>query len=234
MLAGIIFDFDGVIVDSERLHFRAFARILGRMGKTLTWEEYLSRYIGFDDRDVFREFLGRTVDAEGILEELLRRKGAEFRRMVEEEGVQPYPGAVELVREAHAKCAAALCSGALRTDVEPILESLGIAGLFAAMVTAEDVQRSKPDPESYRLVVERLRCATGSGEIRRENLVVLEDTPAGVRAAREAGLAVIAVANTHSAAELVQADAVLDSLERIGVDDLAEIATGSDGTENTK
>jgi beta-phosphoglucomutase len=221
MLAGVIFDFDGIIVDTEPLHYRAFQEILIPLGLGYSWAEYLRCYIGYDDRDAFRNtFLaaGRTL-ADGELEALIEAKGAAFQRIIAS-GVNPYSGVVELVRSIAGNLPLGLCSGALPSDIEPILRHLGIAGSFDAIITAADVRASKPDPESYALSVSRLISAHPAKGIMAGNCLAIEDTPAGIASARGAGLKVLAVTNSYPEEELTGADRIVASLADVNIQTL--------------
>jgi beta-phosphoglucomutase len=217
MLAAVIFDFDGIIVDTEPLHYKAFQEILVPLGLGYPWEEYLRRYIGFDDRDAFREAfrLGGRALHDRELQALIAEKGRAFQRTIAA-GVEPYPGVVELIRAIGGNLPLGLCSGALPSDIEPILEQLGIAALFDVIVTAADVQASKPDPASYLLAVAGLKEAYSAGGITAGNCLAIEDTPAGIASASAAGLQVLAVTNSHAEEELAGAGRVVSSLA--GVD----------------
>jgi HAD superfamily hydrolase (TIGR01509 family) len=213
MLAGVIFDFDGIIVDTEPLHYRAFQEILNPLGLGYPWEDYLRCYIGYDDRDAFRTtFLaaGRTI-GNGMLEKLIEAKGAAFQRIIAA-GVKPYPGVPELLRSISGNLPLGLCSGALPSDIEPILKHLGIAGSFDVIVTAADVRASKPDPESYSLTVTRLISVYPARGVTAGNCLAIEDTPAGIASAKVAGLKVMAVTNSYPKEELTNADQVVTSL----------------------
>ncbi len=224
MLAAVIFDFDGIIVDTEPLHYRAFQEILAPLGLGYSWEVYLRSYIGFDDRDAFRDAFrtaGRSLkDRE--LQALVEEKGAAFQRIVAS-GVEVYPGVVELVRSIAGKLPLALCSGALPSDIDPILKQLGIAGLFDVIVTAADVQASKPDPESYALAVARLKATYPDKEITPEICLAIEDTPAGITSARRAGLKVLAVTNSYPKEELTSADRIVTSLANENLQNLRNV-----------
>lgn len=187
----VIFDFDGVIADTERLHWQAFCEVLAPLGASYSWEEYEQDYIGFDDRDAIRTALKRAgVDsAEDLLVSLLKAKADVFPKLAA--GVEPFPGAVEAVRTSAERGPVALCTGALRSDVEPLLRSFGLLDVFAAIVTAEDVPHSKPDPACYRLAVDALGMPAA-------NCLAVEDTPYGLQAARSAGCQTLGVAQTHS------------------------------------
>ena len=217
MLSAVIFDFDGIIVDTEPLHYKAFQEVLVPLGFGYAWEEYLRHYIGFDDRDAFREAFragNKMIDAEE-LKSLIERKAAAFNRIIAS-GVKPYPGVVELIRSIQGDLPLGLCSGALSGDINPILKQLGITDAFDAMVTADEVAASKPDPESYLLAVERLAAVFPDKGISAGNCLAVEDTPAGIVSATGAGLKVLAVANSYPEERLTGAFRVVDSL--VGID----------------
>ena len=213
----VIFDFDGILVDTEPLHCEAFRKVLEPLGIGFTWQEYEDRYMGFDDRDAFREAFrihGKTLD-EDSLKELLTVKSVAFQEAIQG-GVRAYPGALSLVDSLHAQgLPLAISSGALRSDIAPILTQLGISRCFPLAVTADDVQRSKPDPESYRLAFARLKQAYPSRVSSAKGCLAIEDTPAGIRSAKGAGLTVLAVTNSYAVEELAEADYVADSLENV-------------------
>jgi beta-phosphoglucomutase len=218
MLKAVIFDFDGIIVDTEPIHYRAFQDVLKPLELGYSWEEYLERYIGFDDRDAFREVFrvaGRHLE-ERVLGDLITRKAEVFEEIVRK-GVKPYPGVLELIKSISGTIPMALCSGALERDITPILGQLGIQGSFDAVVTADDVKASKPDPESYTLAVQRLASAFTHSPIVPQDCLAIEDTPAGIASARAAGLKVLAVTNSYQAERLGDAAHVTDSLETIDV-----------------
>ena len=222
MLSAVIFDFDGIIVDTEPLHYRAFQAILEPLGLGYAWEEYVNLYMGFDDRDAFREAFrvhGRALD-DHELERLIDSKAAAFQDIISG-GVAPYPGVVELIASINGTLPLALCSGALRCDILPILEGLGLSDAFDVMVTAEEVSASKPDPASYALAVGRLAAVFPDQEIIPARCIAIEDTPAGIASATGAGIPVIAVTNSYPAEKLVAARRVVDSLAGVTVTDLA-------------
>ena len=214
--AAVLFDFDGVIVDSERVHFETMAAAMEGEGPAFDWDFYREKLMGFDDRGAFELLLGRA-GIEATAEEIgkrIARKAAVFGRAAAGGGVPAYPGAAELIRSCAGAGPVGLCSGALRGDVDPVLAALGVAGCFAAIVTAEDVERSKPDPACYRLCVERLAARFPGGGIEPGACVAIEDTADGIASARGAGLAVLGVATNMSAESLraAGAQAVVGSL----------------------
>ncbi len=195
-LAGVIFDFDGVIVDTEPLHYRAFVDILEPEGFSFSWEDYREIYMGMDDREAFDTVFtrnGQELDAERR-SALIAAKAKHFPALAAAADLAPYPGVEALIREVAASLPLGLCSGALELDILP------------ALVTAEQVSRSKPDPESYCLALERLGLPNPGA------VIAIEDTPAGIRSAIEAGCRVLAVSNSHPPTALSQADWVVSAL----------------------
>jgi beta-phosphoglucomutase len=215
----VIFDFDGVIVDTEPLHYKTFQEILAPLGIGFTWKEYVDTYMGFDDRDAFLEaFRAHGIDLDARrLKELVASKSIIFQEVIRN-GVSAYPGAVQTITSLHASgIPLAICSGALRSDILPILEQLGTAHCFTHVVTADDVRKSKPDPECYSLAFQRLVRSHPSLLSVPRNSLAIEDTPAGIRSARMAGLSVLAVTNSYKGEELAEADYLADSLENVRV-----------------
>jgi HAD superfamily hydrolase (TIGR01509 family) len=211
MLSAVIFDFDGIIVDSEPLHFRAFNEVLNPLDIEITWEDYGEIYIGFDDRDAFKAAFKankKKADSKKIAA-LIEQKAAVFQKYILDGDVSPLPGAVELIKSIPVRLPVALCSGALREDIDPILKNLGIANAFTVIVTAEDTDKSKPHPAPYKLTLEKLGIEDPGSAI------AIEDTPAGIVSAKGAGLKVLAVTNSYDRDFLMEADAVTDTLENI-------------------
>jgi beta-phosphoglucomutase len=193
MISAILFDFDGIIVDSERLHFKAFSAVLEPLGKSFTWPEYVETFIGFDDRDTFRTVFPelknpprpshssghpseggerlKSPPKEGCpqggkdlsLDELITKKAAAFQALLESDGAAALPGAVKLIQNLSGNIPLAICSGALLEDILPILGKLGIENAFDTIVTANDTHISKPDSAPYRLAAERLAVAAPDG-----------------------------------------------------------------------
>lgn len=220
-LEAVIFDFDGVIVDTERLHYEALNRVLSGLSLGITWEQYVEAFIGFDDRGVFLarfKQAGRTLPVDDLAR-LVNAKADLFHHMVSRETPTPYPGAVELIRSLSGRIPLALCSGALRSDIEPVFSGLNLHGVFDLLVTADDVPMSKPDPACYRLAVARL-AACHARPLPPGACLAIEDTPAGITAAKGAGLNVLALTNSYDQGYLGQADFVRDALTGMTLDDL--------------
>lgn len=215
--SAVIFDFDGVIVDTEPLHYRAFQKILEPKKLGYSWDDYVNIYMGFDDRDAFREaFKQKNVHlSESVLEQLVAEKASVFQEVITG-GVTAYPGVTALITTLHQQdIPLAICSGALRSDILPIISQLGIAHCFACIITADDVPHSKPDPTSYRIAAQQLIELFPQKLSKKDKIIAIEDTPAGISSATGAGLKVIAVSNSYPAEQLRQADRIVTSLEEL-------------------
>jgi HAD superfamily hydrolase (TIGR01509 family) len=204
-----LFDFDGVLVDSEPVHLEAFRDVVRPLGITITDEDYAEHYLGLDDFGAFREMLSRakhTVSGER-LRQLVEQKNPAFMKRFASQ-VRVFDGAVDIVRRRAKLGPVAIVSGALRNEVDFGLEKMGVTDDVALIVAAEACKACKPDPEGYLLAMRSLK-ARGTVPAR---VVVVEDSIAGVQAGKAAGLRVVAVAHSYSA----------DALARAGADAVAK------------
>jgi HAD superfamily hydrolase (TIGR01509 family) len=199
---GVIFDFDGVLVDSEPLHARAFQDVLAMYGRTLTDEEYYANYIVYSDREV----LERLLPSGKVLEAALAAKVRRTRELMEG-GVPVFQDCLALLTRTDG-WRVGLATGSIRREVERVLQSLRIHDRFATIVTREDCEKGKPDPEPF------LRAAWGLG-LHPRQCVAIEDTPGGIQAAKAAGMACIAVTHSCPRESLAQADLVVDDLSAV-------------------
>ena len=212
-LQAIVFDFDGVIANSEPLHLTAFQRALADEDVELTADDYYTRYLGYDDVGAF-EALGRDRGlpmGPDRVAALVTRKGERMQEMLRTGSVL-FPGAIEFVREAAAVVPIAIASGALRHEIDEIIEAAGIADLFAAIVASGDTPESKPSPAPYRLAFERLREQTGQ-DLDPRRSVAIEDSRWGLESARGAGLRLVGVTTSYAADELAGAELVVEGLQ---------------------
>jgi HAD superfamily hydrolase (TIGR01509 family) len=203
MTAAILFDFNGVIVDDEPQHCDALIATLAEYGYALDRNAYYREYLGFDDRECFRfSFgrMGRPVD-EPALSEAIERKNGHYERAIRG-SIRLVPGAREFVESAALDgFQLAIVSGALRREIELVLELSELRPHFAEIIAAEDVSACKPDPQGYN----RARTALALAASR---CVVIEDSLPGLAAARAAGLRCAMLATSHGERECEAADLV--------------------------
>ena len=215
MVKAVIFDFDGVIVDSEPLHLRAFQRTVETLGLKLSPADYYSRYLACDDKTFFRMFLEDSGQpgAEREITRLVEEKGVCFEEMMGE-SIRIFPGVVEFLETIRGKFHTAIGSGALTGEINLILEKKGLSGFFGFVVGADDTENPKPSPEVYLKCLERLRGDYDS-TITAAQCVVFEDSPHGVLAAKRAGMRCVGITNSCDGGELELADRVVEDLFEI-------------------
>jgi beta-phosphoglucomutase len=225
-LQAIVFDFDGVIADSEPLHLRAFQEALAGEGLELTSQEYFSQYLGFDDVGMF-EALARDrgiAMSDRHVTALVARKGAALQALMQSGSVL-FPGAKEFIREAAASVPIAIASGALRHEIDEIVEGAGIAALFSTIVASGDTPQSKPSPAPYQLAFMRLRQTTGS-DLDPRRCVAIEDSRWGLESAAGAGLRCVGVTNSYPAHALAGAELVVEGLKALTLPMLERLVAG--------
>jgi beta-phosphoglucomutase len=217
MLQAVIFDFNGVIVDDEPIHFRLFQKVLGEEGIALTEDAYYARYLGFDDRGAFSAGFHehhRPLDDEK-LRQLIERKARYYQDAIRSE-VTIFPGVVPLVSELAQALPLAVASGALREEIQTILKTAGILGSFRAIVSAEDVERGKPEPDIFLKALVALNQQSKE-PLQAETCVVIEDSKEGIRGARRAGMKCLAVTNSHPPEFLGEANEIVTSLTDVSL-----------------
>ncbi len=213
MIRAIVFDFDGVIANSEPLHFLGFRDVLREENTELTENAYYTRYLGFDDAGAFAAIESDQGLAwpPGKVADLVARKAARMEEL--ERGVSVlFPGAREAIERLAAECPLAIASGALRQEIVRVLDRENLAGHFQTIVAAGDTPASKPAPDPYLRAVERLSSHVGVS-LTPAQCVAIEDSHWGLESAAAAGLRTVAVAHTYAAENLGQADLVVANLD---------------------
>ena len=225
-LRAIVFDFDGVIANSEPLHFRGFRDVLAQEGIGLAEDEYYARLLGYDDVGVFQA-VGAAQGARWTpaqITDLVARKAAELERL--ERGVSVlFDGAADAIRRAAAVVPIAIASGALGAEIRRVLDRENLTRYFLAIVSAEDTPVSKPAPDPYLHAVARLADAIGM-RLSPVECVAIEDSRWGLQSARAAGLRTVGVTNSYDAAELTDADVVIDGLRALDIEQLVNLCSG--------
>ncbi len=195
MLAAVVFDFDGVLANTEPLHFLALQETMRSTGIDLTEPDYYRRYIGLDDEDGIRA-IGRDrahTFQTNELQDLLAQKGRITERLMRESGAL-FPGAAECVRRMHGKVLLGIASGARRIEIDIVLARVGLRDEFTCIVASGDTARPKPAPDPY------LRAAALLG-VPPETAVAVEDSHFGLEAARVAGMKSVAITNSMPAGQ---------------------------------
>src|SRR5262245_34090241 len=207
-LSAIVFDFDGVIANSEPLHFLAFRDELATHGVTLSESAYYQDYLGFDDAGAFRAIGAASGIAwnDAHVAEMVSRK-AERMEVLERDVSVLFPGAADAIRRAADAVPIAIASGALTAEIRRTLDRERLAHLFTAIVGADQTAASKPAPDPYLHAV-ALLSSTLHSALRACDCVALEDSHWGLESARLAGLRTVGVAHTYPAERLETADFV--------------------------
>jgi beta-phosphoglucomutase-like phosphatase (HAD superfamily) len=212
VIQGIVFDFDGVIADSEPLHLRALQEVIAPLGIALSRAEYYEQYLGYDDVGTFRavgeqkgiELSDATIDA------LIAAKSVVYQSLVAAGGVL-YAGAVSCVERLAPHYPLGIASGALRPEIEAILRAGALERHFRFIVASGETATGKPAPDPY------LRAAALHG-LPPESCVAIEDSRWGIDSASAAGMRCIGITHTYPASELSSADLIVQSLEELTPD----------------
>ena len=213
-----LFDYNGVLANDETVHLAAFQDALAGLGITLTEADYWAKYLGFDDVGAFGAILtdaGRPPSAAQIAE-LVEAKRPLYRARAEA-SLPLFPGAAELIRRRAAAGPVGIVSGALRDEIVLGVAALAVADVIVSVVAAEDTRASKPDPHGYLLGIAALSQLIPAGDAQRA--LVIEDSLAGIEAAKSAGLPCIAVGHSYPEAELYSAGADLVVPDLASMDD---------------
>jgi beta-phosphoglucomutase len=225
MVKAVIFDFDGVIADSEALHYKALNTIFNRFGVDIPKEVHWKKYLGYTDLEnieaVNRDY-DMGLDAAAIIEQIGQKKIV-FDEMAKTDAVI-FDGVAEFIQMlTDNSVRLAICSGALRSDIILMLSGVDFKEVFEVIITADDVKHGKPDPEGYLMALDMLN-QNGVEPIRANECVVIEDSHWGLEAASAANMNPIAVTNTYSRCELEQVGRkVVDRLDELIMGDLHQL-----------
>lgn len=209
MSHAIVFDFDGVLADTEGLHLAAFQDVFAERGWTLERATYFERYLGYDDRDMLQLFLeDNAIElSPAEISAILIDRSRRFERRVAA-GQVLFPTAAPAVRRLGAHYKLGIASGSLRSEILGILNANALTSAFGAIVGCDEVERSKPAPDLYRAAVQRLGVDP-------RNSIAIEDSHWGITSAKAAGLRAIGITTSSAAHVLGMADIVVGSLDEI-------------------
>jgi len=226
-LRAIIFDFNGVIADDETPHFLTFQQALQEDGLALTQEDYYGAYLGMDERNCAAALVESVIGTQDSvrIQRILKRKAALFRDYTATHKPQLFPGVVEFVKRAGQRYRLAIASGGRREQIEFALYDTPIEKDFAVIGSAEDTVIGKPDPAIYQVTLNRMNRLEPRPQppIGPEECLVIEDSLAGIRSAKAAGMQVIGLATTYPAEQLSEAHLVIASLEGLSMDRLEKL-----------
>ncbi len=217
MFQAIIFDFDGTIVDSEPLHFQAVQSIFTSLGVFLEADLHQQECIGYPDFDNFKRLSAKFqlhLD-DSALQQLVDKK-IDFFHQLAKDSARPCKGVIPLIKKVAQQFPLAICTSSHKTDVDNILPQLDeedISRYFKHIITLDDVVIGKPDPACYRLAAQQLNILP-------QYCLAIEDSPAGIIAAKTAGMTVLAVTTTHPQEKLTLADYCTNSLEDLNLNEI--------------
>jgi beta-phosphoglucomutase len=210
MIKGLLLDFNGVVIDDERIQLRAYQELLKEQGVDLTEDDYFAS-LGMDDRTFVTaayQRAGKEVGDEKV-EEIMGAKSVKWRSLVEND-LPLFDGIYGFIEKCSHHFSLGLVSMSRLSEIDLVLDKSGLGKFFSIIVSAEDVQNCKPEPECFRIGFQRLdaaRVMLGHLPMTHRECLVIEDSPPGVAAARSADLPALGVSNTVSAAALRDAGA---------------------------
>lgn len=215
MFDAIIFDFDGVILDSEPLHYEACCHVLAPLGVTLTYKEYVEKYLGLSDKDMFPKLMqskNYSFSAEEM-NGLIHKKVTTYMNMISSRDQLPLVADFEqfLFQIVSQVKQVAICSGSTKSEITAVLSRVRegkLQSYFNTIVTSEDVKLGKPSPEGYLLTAQRLNISPN-------RCLAIEDAPHGVKAAKEAGMCVIGLLTTYEKHQLSHADKIATGFKQL-------------------
>jgi len=210
----VLWDMDGVIADTAPYHLKAWQYVFQQRRVNFTETDF-RRHFGQRNDTIVRKVLGEDLSASEV-DAITSEKEQNFRHRVKQ-NIKSLPGAVNLIKSLREHgFRLALASSAPTENIQLILEGLDIGGYFHAIVWGREVMESKPSPQGFLLAAKKLGIVP-------KNCIVIEDAVAGVTAAKRAGMCCLAVTNTHPRASLAEADLIVDTLEKVEVNDLEEL-----------
>lgn len=226
MFKAVIFDFDGVITDSEVLHLRAVNEAIKKFGMVMSVKDYYKNYLGYNDMDFFTLLIdqGRLKLGDSPLSDVIKEKGRIFEKLAKSEGkiIEGVRTFVEMLAANNVQMA--ICSGALLAEIEMILEDAKLRGYFKTIVSAEHVTKGKPYPDGFLLALKRLNKICGES-INAQDCVVIEDSHWGIDAAKAAKMHIIGVTNSYEAHEFNGVEMAVARLDEIKIEDLQKLCS---------
>jgi beta-phosphoglucomutase-like phosphatase (HAD superfamily) len=204
IVRAVIFDFNGTLSNDEPILCDIFRELFAAQEKPLSAEEYFDQLAGLSDPEIVRTWLGSAHPA---VDDVIAERIARYRAAVSD-GSTVSETVRQAVRYAAVRLPVALVSGAARAEIDPVLAAAGLASVIQVVVSADDIREGKPDPESYLRALELLDDDIRAGEV-----LVLEDTEAGIASAKAAGMRCVAVLGTLKPERLAAADEIVPAID---------------------
>jgi beta-phosphoglucomutase len=226
MFRAVIFDFDGVITDSEVLHLRSFNQVLAQYGVEISTKDYYKEYLGLSDFDCFKALINKKVlqkPAKGI-ENLAKEKTEVFEKLAKTEGriIEGVRDFLQMLSQNNIPMA--ICSGALLAEIELVLEQARLRDFFSVIVSAEQVKKGKPHPDGFILTLKKLNQGR-QNQIDAKQCIAIEDSHWGLQAAKAAGMHTVAVTNSYGAEQLTMAEKIVARLDELSMKDLQKLCS---------
>ncbi|MFA6295995.1 MAG: HAD family phosphatase [Patescibacteria group bacterium] len=207
MITAIIFDMNGVIINDEAIHELAFKEVCKKYNIILTSQGYKDLCMGKTDEQGFIEIIKKYKLDNVKISNLVEQKSTKYLELIPK-NIKSYPGVIDLIKKLHKKFILALASSSSRQEIEMVLNYFKIKKLFKIIISADDISKSKPDPEPYLLTTKKINQKP-------ENCLVIEDSKSGIMSAKRAGMKCIAITTTHNEKELVGADVIINKFSEI-------------------
>ncbi|OHB45268.1 MAG: hypothetical protein A2178_01165 [Planctomycetes bacterium GWC2_49_10] len=229
MLKAVIFDFDGVIADTEPLHYRSTSEVLERYDLSITKEDFYGNYLGYSDHDFFEIYKNKYPKqlAAMEVETLMEQKSKAHLELIKglDCVIKGIPQFIQTLLTNNLPVA--ICSGGRRLEIEQILLTGHLLKFFDIIVSADEVEVGKPDPQGFLLTLQLLTLNHPGRSIEADECVVIEDSRWGIEAAKKAGMRTVAITTSYSADELSMAHMVVDSVSELSIEDLQKLCKKS-------
>jgi HAD superfamily hydrolase (TIGR01509 family) len=226
MLKAVIFDFDGVIADTEPLHFDSINMVLSKYDLEINKDEYYSNWLGYSDHDFFKIFKDQNAALKDIsVHELMNQKTASYMELLNGRSVILKNVTAFVKMLINNNIAIAICSGARRKEIEQILLKGRLLKFFNLIVSADEVEVGKPDPQGFMLTLQMLTVNHPSLSIEPTDCIVIEDSHWGIEAAKVAGMHTVAITTSYNPEELGKAELIIDNLKYLTMDEMNRLCS---------
>ncbi|CAN5359033.1 HAD family hydrolase [soil metagenome] len=210
-IKAMIFDMDGTVINSNKKDFEAWNKIMEEQNVNIDYQEY-TQLLGAKSSEIFKKYVDLSEEE---IETLIENREKAFKKIVEEDGLEAMPNIENVLKQiSEMGIPIALATGAQREKLDYMMDIVKVKDYFDFIITADDVEKGKPDPEIFLKAVKKLK-------VKPEEVIVWEDSNLGVQAAKNGNFKCIAITTTNGDKEgLEEADLIIDSFENINVQDI--------------